>query len=348
MLPAANPLTNFSPRRIGSKVNNETEKKPCWHGKTGRREEDLPGQKSPPSRLPVFLCKSLGSVFLSALLFSCSKSPSSAPAAQANGDRRFPLTGEVLSIDTAKRTARVRHDAVGDFMPAMTMDFGVSTADADALKTGERIRADLVAPKDGEFRLENIWPNDQVSADVVAAAARQLREDTHNRGSGAYREIGETVPNFALYDQDARVVQSSRFHGKQIMVNFIFTRCPDPRMCPTSTNKMMQTQKLAREAAVTNLELVSITLDPANDTPAVLRQYAAVRNIDTSNFSFLTGPESAIRDLLAQFGVIAEFKGDILTHTLSTLLIDENGKIIYRADGSQWDPKEFVGRMHRA
>ena len=72
-----------------------------------------------------------------------------------------------------------------------------------------------------------------------------------------------------------------------------------------------------------------------------------IRGVDTSNFSFLTGPESAIRDLLTQFGVIAEFKGNLLNHTLATLLIDEDGKIIHRADGSTWEPAEFVGKMKR-
>src|SRR6185369_16485149 len=125
---------------------------------------------------------------------------------------------------------------------------------------------------------------------------------------------GETIPDFALYDQEGRVVQSGRFRGKQIMLNFIYSRCPVATMCPASTAKMMEVQKLARSAGVKNLELVSISFEPAYDTPAVLKEYAAVRGIDTSNFSFLTGPESAIRDLFAQFGVIAEFKGDLLTH----------------------------------
>jgi len=103
----------------------------------------------------------------------------------------------------------------------------------------------------------------------------------------------------------------------------------------------------AREAGVKNLELISITLDPAGDTPGVLRDYAAARGIDTSNFSFLTGPEPAIRDLLKQFGIIAEFQGDLIKHTLATLLIDEQGRIIHRADGSEWQVREFVEKMHK-
>jgi protein SCO1/2 len=118
-------------------------------------------------------------------------------------------------------------------------------------------------------------------------------------------------------------------------------------MCPASTAKMMSAQRQAREAGVRNIQFVTITLDPAYDTPGVLREYADERGIDTGNFTFLTGPEGAIRDLLTQFGVIAEFQGGILKHTLATLLIDERGRIVWREDGSSWDPREFVARMKK-
>src|SRR5690606_33512086 len=118
------------------------------------------------------------------------------------------------------------------------------------------------------------WPDDKVAADTIAAGARKLREDTHNLGRQAYREIGEQAPAFALFDQDGRVVQSSRFTGRQILLNFIFTRCPDATKCPAATMKMAAVQKLAAEAGVTNLELVSISLEPAYDTPGILREYA--------------------------------------------------------------------------
>jgi protein SCO1/2 len=268
-------------------------------------------------------------------------------AAQAPGERRFPLTGEVLSVDRAKKVLTVRHNEVVGYMPAMTMEFPVSAGDAASASPGERIRADLVVGKGGDVRLESIWPDDKVSLDTIDAGARMLRQDTLEKGRQAYREVGDAVPDFVLYDQNGRLVNSARFKGRQVMLNFIYSRCPVANMCPLSTTKMIETQKLAREAGVPNVDFVSITLDPAHDTPGVLREYADERGIDTSNFSFLTGPEAAIRDLLTQFGVIAEFKGDILDHTLATLLIDEKGRIAWRADGSQWQPREFVDRMHR-
>ncbi len=279
----------------------------------------------------------------------CGKSEApAATTANAPGEQRFPLTGEIVRVDAEHKRLVVKHEEVKGFMPAMTMEFAVSAADLAAAKAGERIRAEMITSQTGDFRLEKIWPAEKVDSDKIAAGAARLREDTSNRGRNAYREIGEALPDFALYDQDGRVVESARFRGKQVMINFIFTRCPVATMCPAATIKMMSTQKLAREAKVPNLELISITLDPTYDTPAVLKEYATVRGIDTSNFSFLTGPETAIKDLFAQFGIIAEFKGDILTHTLSTLLVDPNGKIIHRADGSQWDPAEFVAKMKKS
>ena len=274
----------------------------------------------------------------------------SSPAAKAENpkDERHPLTGEVLRVETARGVLIVQHDEIKGFMPAMTMEFTVSAGDLALAKPGQRIRAEMVNVKDSDdYRLEKIWPADKVVADTVAAGALKLRQETHTLGKNAYREIGETVPDFALYDQSGRVVQSSRFRGKQIMINFIFTRCPIATMCPAATIKFITLQRLAREATVPNLELISITLDPTFDTPGVLREYADVRGIDTTNFSFLTGPENAIKDLLTQFGVIAEFEGALLKHTLTTLLIDAHGKIVHRADGSTWEPADFVAKMKK-
>ena len=289
---------------------------------------------------------------LTFLASACSRSESTATTATVAApakpaEQRYALRGEIVSVDAARHVLVVKHEEIKDYMPGMTMEFDVSAGDAAVAKPGQRIRAEMIPSQTANFRLEKIWPDDKVATDTVAAVANSLRQDTHNRGKEAYREIGETIPNFALYDQEGRVVQSARFRGKQIMLNFIYSRCPVATMCPASTAKMMQAQKSAREAGVKNLELVSISLEPSYDTPGVLKDYATARGIDTANFSFLTGPQNAIDDLLTQFGVIVEFKGGVVNHTLSTLLIDENGKIVHRTDGSAWELAEFVARMKR-
>ena len=279
------------------------------------------------------------------LFGGCTKTEGTATASDA--PKTYALTGEVLSTDPERNVLVVRHDDIPGLMPAMTMEFIVSPGDVAVVKKGQRIRGQLIPSDTGDWRLEQIWPDEAAATTTVTAQANALRQDTLTRGRGVYREIGEKIPEFALYDQSGEVVRSARFTGKQVMLNFIFTRCPVADMCPAATLKMMQTQKLAAEAGVKNLELVSITLDPAYDTPGVLKEYASVRGIDTSNFSFLTGPENAIKDLLAQFGVIAEFEDDLLKHTLTTLLISEDGRIVHRADGRAWEAADFVAKMKK-
>jgi protein SCO1/2 len=299
---------------------------------------------------PIVACAALAALIGAA---GCGKGPgnaaatAAAPAPEPPSERRFDLTGVVVSADAKRKVLVVRHNAVPGYMGSMTMEFPVSAGDAAVARPGELIRARLVVDKAGNARLEQIWPDDKVSLDSIDAGARMLRQDTFSKGGSAYREVGDQVPQFVLYDQDGRIVDSARFRGSQVMLNFIYTRCPIATMCPLSTQKMAEAQRLARLAGVTRIQFVSITLDSSYDTPGILRQYADERGIDTSNFSFLTGPASAIRDLLTQFGVIAQFNGNILDHTLATLLIDEKGRVAWRADGSQWLPQEFVDRMRR-
>jgi protein SCO1/2 len=296
---------------------------------------------------PLLLSLISMGVFLTACKPSGSNDKKAEVSATNLKEKRYPLTGEIIKADAERLTLLVKHDAIAGYMAAMTMEFAVTSGDVANAREGQRIRAELIEREDGEFALEKIWPVDATAEARIGAAGGNLRQDTTIRGRHAYREVGENLPDFALYDQAGQVVSPARFRGKQIMLNFIFTRCQVATMCPLSTAHMVTTQRKAREAGVTDIEFISITLDPEYDTPGVLRTYATQRGIDTTNFSFLTGPERAIKDLLTQFGVIAAFDGSILKHTVATLLIDSQGKISWRADGSQWSPDEFVQKMNK-
>jgi len=269
------------------------------------------------------------------------------PVVAAPSEQRYPLTGEIVEVQRATQTLVVTHDEIKGYMPGMTMEFKAARGDLENAQPGQHIRAELVV-RGTEFSLEKIWPADAVTERALTAAAQTLAQDTAMRGKSAYREIGETLPEFTLLDQAGRAVSPSRFRGKQVVLNFIFTRCPVATMCPASTLRMQKLQQAARAAGVTDLELVSVSLDPEFDTPGILKEYAAVRGIDLANFSFLTGPDAAVRQLLAQLGVIREFEGATLKHTLATVLINPQCKIIYRADSSAWTVDDFLQRLKKA
>jgi protein SCO1 len=305
------------------------------------------------SRYSIAVRLAAGALMGVVLIAGCERreKPTSITAPLNPGEKRYPLTGEILSATLDERILIVTHDEIRGYMPAMTMEFSVSKADAENAKPGQRIRAELVERKgtDGqpEYFLERIWPDDTQIVRALEAGAKALAQDTAMRGRGVYREVGEGAPEFTLLDQEGRTVTASRFRGKKVMLNFIFTRCPIATMCPAATQKMLELQDAVKREGLTDVEFVSVTLDPEYDTPGVLKEYAEIRGLDLSNWSFLTGPDTAVRHLLAQMGIIREFEGATIKHNLATVLIDPSGRIAHRVDGSRWDTQEFLPRLKR-
>ena len=269
---------------------------------------------------------------------ACTRTETSSSTAAAV----HPIRGEIVGLDLPRQVLLIHHEEIPGYMPAMTMEFSVTGLDLATVRAGQRLTATMGLPVDGIFPLTDFKLLNSPADQAVAAAALALRQETFTRGKNSYREIGEAVPSFTLYNQDGRAVSFDTFRGRRIVLNFIFTRCPVATMCPASTAKMMALQAAAKAQGIANFELVSISFDSAYDTPPVLKKYATERGINTTNFSFLTGPERAIRDLLAQFGIIAEPGENIFKHTLATLLIGADGKILHREDGSNWLPNDFL------
>lgn len=297
----------------------------------------MPGFR--PSRTAVVLALS---ALVGAGIAGCRRGEQSA----ATPEDGWPLRGEIVALVPERSAITISHEEIKSYMPAMTMELKVNANDLSILKAGQHVRGRLVQ-SGTDFYLEQIWPDDEGGRRTIEAAARALKEDTRIRANEAYREVGETSPEFALYDQEGRVVQFGAFRGKRVVLNFIFTRCPIPTMCPAATLRMQALQKAAKSEGIENLELVSITLDPTFDTPAVLKGYAESRGIDLSNFRFLTGPEGAVKDLLTQFGVVIQPGEGVVKHSLATLLIDEHGKIVHREDGATWQTESFLVRLRK-
>ena len=258
---------------------------------------------------------------------------------------RHDLSGRVLAVDPERRVIRVHHEPIAGLMPEMAMDFTVPGADLRAFQPGQRVKARLYAVDKGEFALEGLRVADPEQESLLEDAAFMLQSDTAAREPHVFREIGEDAPYFKLYNQRGEVVSLESYRGQRVVLNFIFTRCPVPTMCAAATARMMEIQQQARLRGLRDIQFLSISLDPAYDTPAVLKAYAAARGIDTTNFSFLTGPEIAVRSLLAQSGVFVVPSAGLWNHTISTLVIDRTGRIADRYEGANWDIGAMLHRL---
>ncbi|MFU8847892.1 MAG: SCO family protein [Opitutales bacterium] len=252
-----------------------------------------------------------------------------------------PVSGVIQSIDDEGRADLLLDKGAGQ------REVWLAAGDRAYLEAGDRIRAKVVRQPKGDL-LETVWPDDpRVEAQMLAMNNR-LRRDTGVRGRQVFRSIGEKLPPFALYNQFGELVKSSDLLGQTSVINFIFTRCMNPRMCPAATTRMQQLQEAAKEAGLEDVLFVSMTLDPEFDTPGIFNAYATGRGIDGSNFYFLSGPRQPLFDLKEQLGILASKDPKlIIDHTMRTILVDPRGEIVYQVPGSMWDVNDFLNRIKR-
>src|ERR1039458_2333989 len=138
-------------------------------------------------------------------------------------------------------------------------------------------------------------------------------------------ELGD-VPAFTLTAQDGTAVSRDSLKGKVWIVDFIFTTCTGP--CPRLSVQMhrLQQRLLANGRVPDDVRLVSITVDPAHDTPAVLADYARCFQADARLWHFLTGPEAAIdRKSADTFHV--NTAANLIEHSTRFILVDRQARI---------------------
>jgi len=138
--------------------------------------------------------------------------------------------------------------------------------------------------------------------------------------------------------------------GKLAVVGYIFTNCPD--ICPLTTNNMRLVQEELKKEKIINVEFVSISFDPEQDKPETLSKFAEVRNLDLSNWKFLTGEKVVVDSLMKHLGILAVVSDSTVfkdgrkifyyTHTDRIQLVDEEGKIRKNYKGSEINIKEIV------
>jgi protein SCO1/2 len=151
------------------------------------------------------------------------------------------------------------------------------------------------------------------------------------------------LPDFQLTERSGSSFGLSDLKGKVWIADFIFTRCGGP--CPTMTAKMASLQKeLSSEP---DLRLVSISVDPAFDSPQVLTLYADQFHAKRGRWFFLTGGKEAIHQL-ARSGFLVGGVDDMTLHTTRFILVDRQGRVRGYYSSSEDDSlRELVNNVRR-
>ena len=132
------------------------------------------------------------------------------------------------------------------------------------------------------------------------------------------------VPPFQLIDQNGNAFGSQQLLGKIWIADFIYTACPGP--CPMISSRMSETQKPLRD---TDVKLVSFTVDPQHDTPAVLHSYADKLNARPERWKFLSGDKETIFRLIRDGFKLTTMEGGANgpIHSTRLVLVDRSGMI---------------------
>ncbi len=140
------------------------------------------------------------------------------------------------------------------------------------------------------------------------------------------------APKFELTNQNGEKITNGTYKGKVYVLEFFFTTCPS--ICPKMNQSMLIIEK--KFFGNPNFGIVSITIDPVHDTPAVLKSHEELLGVKSSNWNFLTGDRQTIFDLANKgYNLYAGENSKVnggFEHSGMFALIDKNGNIRCRKD----------------
>lgn len=249
--------------------------------------------------------------------------------------KHYALQGEVISVDAPRKLITVKHGEIPGLMPAMTMQYAVADAkQIESLQPGDEISADLVVSEE-VGHLEKIT--------LIRKGAGKPSPGT----SQHIPEKGETVPDFALVNQDGKSMHLRDYQGKALLITFIYTRCPLPDFCPRMNENFRQIQSLLAEmpGSDAHASFLSISIDPEHDTSAVLKHYASIYKTPAKDkrafdWQFAVPAAKDLPEIARFFGLVIQPENAQIVHSLSTTLVGPDGKVEQWYSGNDWTPSE--------
>lgn len=286
------------------------------------------------SKNPIFITLILlGCVLL--VFTSCNRKP--VEKSTAHKETIYDVKGVIREILPSEKQIVIEHETIPGYMDAMIMPFPVKDVHImTGLAVDDAVKFQLVVT-DSDAWISTIA---RVGSNNTTDTARTI-ESAEDTAQSSIKG-GDEVPDFALTDQNGRVFRLKEFRGKPVVVTFIFTRCPLPTFCPLMSRNFAVLQKeLSREYG-DKFHLISISFDPAHDTPAILKDYANNFTKTFTTWSFATGSAQEIERVTALFGLVYKTEEGTINHTLRTALIDPHGRLVHIWKSNAWQPQEVL------
>jgi protein SCO1/2 len=288
-------------------------------------------------------------MILLSVLVGCKQSGGGAADSAAGEVKTFPIHGRIVSVDAAKGNVSLDAAAVPGFMEAMTMSYKLKDASVvSELHPGDLIMAKLLVHKTADG-----YDDPQLDEIVVTA---QAKPDYKPAVEYHVPTVGDAVPDFKLVNENGKTIHLAQFKGRVLLLTFIYTRCPLPDFCPKMSKNFAEVDKALQGDPTLYREthLLSISFDPKEDTPAVLKSYGVAYTGPASkdrfaHWDFAVSPVDELAAVTQWFNVgVTPGDGGSLTHSLSTVLVGKDGKVVAWYPTNEWTPAEMLGAVKSA
>lgn len=259
------------------------------------------------------------------------------PGLAANGADIYSVHGVLQSYDASTRQATISHQAIPGYMPAMTMPFDVGDPAALAgMPPGTALDFQLHVTPTAAW-IDHIHAGAQMPLQLVQASP------------AAELQPGDPMPDAAFINERGLPAALQDFRGRALAITFIYLRCPLPNYCPLLNRNFAAAQALLDQMAPGRpWSLISVSLDPAHDTPEALQAAAQGFQAQPERWSFLTGRLDAVRLVGGAVGLEFSDNGGVISHNLRTAVIDPAGHLRRVFKGNEWTPQELAAEVRAA
>ncbi len=259
-------------------------------------------------------------------------------APTADATTSYAASGVMEKIAPDRHTATIHNYEIPGYMAEMTMDFPVGdTNELNAISPGDVITFTVVVGKNNSW-IQNV----KRTGHTAPVGTNEMQA-----ASGLTPDLGpgDRLPDGSLTAEDGRQIHFSDFRGQVVAFTFFYTRCPLPDFCPMMNKNFAAARTLisSTDNAPTNWEFLSISFDPAIDTPAMLGSYAGLfRGEDRGHWLFAAASTNALATLAPALDLMVVRQGNGISHNLRTVVLDPQGRIYRQFDGNQWTARQLA------
>ncbi|PQJ36563.1 electron transporter [Salinibacter sp. 10B] len=256
-------------------------------------------------------------------------------------NQTYDVQGRVAGFKN-DTTLFVEHERIPGYMPPMTMPLPVRDAGLlNGLDMGDAIQFRLRVSEE-RAEIVELWA---IADSLVAQDPAQnssMQAPTRGPTASTVSE-GDRVPaDLTLMSQAGDSLRIGDCRGDILVLTFIYTRCPIPNYCPRMSKHFATLQPKLRAEYGERVQLLSISFDPAHDTPAVLQDYASRYTDRLDTWTFATGDSSQVRRATSLFGVYTSQGDGEITHNLVTAVVGSDGTVERLFRGNEWTPTDVM------